>query len=122
MRFSSTAVSAVGRAAILAARTNTLEACSPHRQDVCATMGNTFGQLFRITTFGESHGAGIGVVIDGVPPSLPLSEAEIQVELDRRRPGQSNITTQRKETDKVDILSGVFEGMTTGVPLAMSIR
>ena len=84
--------------------------------------GNSFGNLFRITTFGESHGPAIGVIIDGVPPSLPLSESDIQVELDRRRPGQSNITTQRKESDKVEILSGVFEGMTTGVPLAMLIR
>ncbi len=84
--------------------------------------GNSFGKLFTITTFGESHGPAIGVVIDGVPPGLELSEADIQVELDRRRPGQSNITTQRKEADKVEILSGVFEGKTTGVPLAMLIR
>lgn len=84
--------------------------------------GNTFGHLFRITTFGESHGPAIGVVIDGVPPSLPLCEADIQVDLDRRRPGQSNITTQRKESDKVEVLSGVFDGMTTGAPLAMLIR
>ena len=84
--------------------------------------GNTYGQLFRVTTFGESHGAAIGCVIDGVPPKLALSEADIQVDLDRRRPGQSKITTQRKESDKVEILSGVFEGKTTGAPLAMLIR
>ena len=84
--------------------------------------GNTFGELFRITTFGESHGPAIGVIIDGVPPLLPLSEADIQKELDRRRPGQSKITTHRKEQDKAEILSGVFEGKTTGAPLAMIIR
>jgi chorismate synthase len=84
--------------------------------------GNTFGTLFRVTTFGESHGPAIGVVIDGVPPSLALTEADIQKDLDRRRPGQSKITTQRKESDKVEILSGVFEGKTTGTPLAMLIR
>ncbi len=84
--------------------------------------GNTFGQLFKITTFGESHGVAIGVVIDGVPPNLPLSESDIQPDLDRRRPGQSKITTQRKESDTVEILSGVFEGKTTGAPLAMLIR
>ncbi len=84
--------------------------------------GNSFGQLFKITTFGESHGPAIGVVIDGVPPKLPLSEADIQKDLDRRRPGQSKITTQRKEPDKAEILSGVFEGQTTGAPLAILIR
>ena len=84
--------------------------------------GNSFGQLFKITTFGESHGPAIGVVIDGVPPSLPLTEADIQVDLDRRRPGQSSITTQRKESDRAEILSGVFEGKTTGAPLAILIR
>jgi chorismate synthase len=84
--------------------------------------GNTFGQIFKVTTFGESHGPAIGVVIDGVPPGLELTEADIQFELDRRRPGQSKITTQRQETDKVEILSGVFEGKTTGTALAMIIR
>src|SRR3989338_1564461 len=84
--------------------------------------GNTFGQLFRVTTFGESHGPAIGVVIDGVPPQLPLSESDIQPDLDRRKPGQSKITTQRKESDIVEILSGVFEGKTTGAPLALLIR
>ncbi|MGE4170034.1 MAG: chorismate synthase [Candidatus Margulisiibacteriota bacterium] len=84
--------------------------------------GNSFGRLFKITTFGESHGPGIGVVIDGVPPLLDLSEADIQHDLDRRRPGQSSVTTPRKEADKVEILSGVFEGKTTGAPLALLIR
>lgn len=83
--------------------------------------GNSFGQLFKITTFGESHGAALGVVIDGVPPKLPLSETDIQKDLDRRKPGQSSITTQRKESDKAQILSGVFEGQTTGAPLAILI-
>lgn len=84
--------------------------------------GNSFGQLFKITTFGESHGPAIGVVIDGVPPLLDLNEADIQHDLDRRRPGQSKITTQRQEGDKAEILSGVFEGKTTGAPIAILIR
>jgi chorismate synthase len=85
-------------------------------------MGNTFGHLFRVTTFGESHGGGIGVVIDGCPPRLELSVDEIQVELDRRRPGQSKITTPRKEDDQCEILSGVFEGKTLGTPIALLVR
>src|SRR5438132_4244908 len=85
-------------------------------------MGNTFGQLFRVTTFGESHGGGIGVVIDGCPPKIDISEAEIQRELDRRRPGQSKLTTQRKEEDRCEILSGVFEGKTLGTPIALAVR
>ena len=85
-------------------------------------MGNTFGELFRVTTFGESHGGGVGVVIDGCPPSIELSEAEIQCELNRRRPGQSKITTQRKEEDQCEILSGVFEGKTLGTPIAILVR
>ena len=85
-------------------------------------MGNTFGQLFRITTFGESHGGGIGVIIDGCPPKIDISEAEIQQELDRRRPGQSKFTTQRKEEDRCEILSGVFEGKTLGTPIAILVR
>ncbi len=84
--------------------------------------GNSFGKIFKITTFGESHGPAIGVVIDGVPPRLPLTEADIQFELDRRRPGQSSITTQRNEPDSVEILSGVFEKQTTGTPIALLIR
>ena len=83
---------------------------------------NSFGQLFRITTFGESHGPALGVVIDGVPPNISLKESDIQRELDRRRPGQSKITTQRQEADTAEILSGVFEGKTTGTALAILIR
>jgi chorismate synthase len=85
-------------------------------------MGNTFGQLFRVTTFGESHGGGVGVVIDGCPPNIDISEADIQCELDRRRPGQSKITTQRKEEDRCEILSGVFEGKTLGTPIGILVR
>src|SRR5499433_831253 len=85
-------------------------------------MGNTFGQLFRVTTFGESHGGGIGVVIDGCPPRIEISEVEIQRELDRRRPGQSKLTTQRKEQDRCELLSGVFKGQTLGTPIAVLVR
>lgn len=81
--------------------------------------GNSFGQLFRITTFGESHGGCVGVVIDGCPPGLPLSESDIQPELDRRRPGQSALTSPRKEQDIIHILSGVFQGETTGTPIVL---
>jgi chorismate synthase len=84
-------------------------------------MGNSFGTLFRISTWGESHGGGIGVVIDGCPPRLPLTEADIQFELDRRRPGQSDITTPRKESDNATIVSGVYEGLTLGTPIAIYI-
>ena len=82
---------------------------------------NSFGHLFRVTTWGESHGPAIGCVVDGCPPRIPLSEADIQPWLDRRRPGQSRFTTQRQEPDEVRILSGVFEGQTTGTPIAMQI-
>lgn len=85
-------------------------------------MGNTFGQLFRITTWGESHGGGVGVVVDGCPPRLKLTEADIQPDLDRRRPGQSAIVTPRKETDTVQILSGTFEGQTLGTPISMWVK
>ncbi|MEA5498186.1 chorismate synthase [Limnoraphis robusta] len=85
-------------------------------------MGNSFGHLLRITTFGESHGGGVGVVIDGCPPRLKIDASEIQAELDRRRPGQSKITTPRKETDTCEILSGVFEGQTLGTPLTILVR
>lgn len=85
-------------------------------------MGNTFGHLFRITTFGESHGGGVGVVIDGCPPRLAITAEEIQAELDRRRPGQSRITTPRKESDRCEILSGVFEGQTLGTPISILVR
>jgi len=84
--------------------------------------GNAFGNLFKITTWGESHGPAIGVVIDGCPAGLRLTEREIQKELDRRKPGQSKITTERKEADKVQILSGVFEGITTGTPISLMVR
>jgi chorismate synthase len=85
-------------------------------------MANTFGHLFRITTWGESHGGGVGVVIDGCPPRLKLSEADIQPDLDRRRPGQSPLVSPRKESDTVQILSGVFEGRTLGTPISLWVR
>src|SRR5580658_7601469 len=84
--------------------------------------GNSFGTLFRFTTWGESHGPAIGCVIDGVPPRLALLEADIQVWLDKRKPGQSRFTTQRREPDTVKILSGVSEGLTTGTPIALQIE
>ncbi len=85
-------------------------------------MANTFGQLFRVTTWGESHGGGVGVVVDGCPPRLELTEADIQPDLDRRRPGQSHLVTPRQEADLVEILSGTFEGKTLGTPIAMWVR
>jgi len=84
--------------------------------------GNSFGELFRFTTWGESHGLAIGCVVDGVPSRIPLAEADIQHWLDRRRPGTSKFTTQRQEPDRVEILSGVFEGVTTGAPVSLLIR
>ncbi|HMR33987.1 MAG TPA: chorismate synthase [Geminicoccaceae bacterium] len=84
--------------------------------------GNSFGTQFRFTTFGESHGVAIGCVVDGCPPRIPLTEADIQPWLDRRRPGQSKFTTQRQEPDEVEILSGTFEGLTTGTPIGLLIR
>ena len=84
-------------------------------------MGNTFGHTFRVTTWGESHGEAVGVTIDGCPPRLPLVVGDIQKELDRRRPGQSEITSQRKEGDKAEILSGVFEGLTLGTPISIGV-
>ena len=83
---------------------------------------NTFGHLFRVTTWGESHGPALGCVVDGCPPGLSLSEADIQIWLDRRKPGQSRHVTQRREPDTVEILSGVFEGRTTGTPISLLIR
>ena len=80
--------------------------------------GNTIGEAFRLTTFGESHGPVLGCIIDGCPPGLTLSTADIQPDMDRRRPGQSRVTPQRREADEVDIVSGVLEGKTTGVPIA----
>ncbi len=81
--------------------------------------GSSFGKIFRISTFGESHGVGLGVIIDGCPAGLDFDEDFIQAELARRKPGQSRIVTQRKEEDGVQVLSGVFEGKTTGTPLAL---
>ena len=83
--------------------------------------GSSFGTIFRITTWGESHGKGIGVVVDGCPAGLALTEEDIQIYLDRRKPGQSKYTTMRKESDRVEILSGVFEGRTTGTPISMIV-
>src|SRR5476651_25294 len=85
-------------------------------------MPNSFGKLFTLTTWGESHGPAVGVVVDGCPPRLPLAAAEIQAELDRRRPGQSDIVTPRKEEDRVEILAGLFEGRTTGTPISLLVR
>jgi chorismate synthase len=85
-------------------------------------MASSFGQLFRITTWGESHGGGVGVVVDGCPPRLKLSEADIQPDLDRRRPGQSKIVTPRRESDTVQILSGTFDGKTLGTPICLWVK
>ena len=85
-------------------------------------MSSQLGQLFRVSTFGESHGGGVGVVIDGCPPLISLSEDDLQIELDRRRPGQSEVTTPRNEADKCEILSGTFEGKTLGSPIAVLVR
>lgn len=84
--------------------------------------GNSIGQFFRVTTFGESHGVALGCIIDGVPPGIPLTEADLQHDLDRRRPGTSRYTTQRREADEVKILSGVFEGVTTGTSIGLTIQ
>ena len=84
--------------------------------------GNSFGSSFIVTTFGESHGVALGCIVDGCPPGLELCEEDIQKELDKRKPGSSKYTTQRKEHDKVEILSGVFEGKTTGTPIGLLIR
>ena len=84
--------------------------------------GNTIGQLFRVTTCGESHGVGLMAIVDGVPPGLALTEEDLQIDLDRRKPGTSKFATQRKEPDQVEIISGVFEGKTTGTPIGLLIR
>ena len=84
--------------------------------------GNTFGKLFTLTTSGESHGAGYLAIIDGCPPGMALSEADIQVDLDRRKPAKSRHVTQRKESDSVEITSGIFEGVTTGTPIGLLMR
>ena len=84
--------------------------------------GNTIGKIFTVTTFGESHGKALGCIIDGCPPGLSISEEEIQNDLDLRKPGTNKYTTQRKEPDKVEILSGVFEGKTTGTPIGLLVK
>src|SRR5512140_902369 len=84
--------------------------------------GNTLGQLFTVTTFGESHGPAIGCIVDGCPPGMELSKEDVQLDLDRRKPGMNRFVTQRRESDTVEILSGVFEGKTTGTPIALLIR
>ena len=84
--------------------------------------GNSFGKLFTVTGFGESHGVALGCIVDGCPPGMPLTEADLQVDLDRRKPGKSRHTTQRRESDEVQILSGVFEGNTTGSPIGLIIH
>ena len=84
--------------------------------------GNTFGQAFAVTTFGESHGIAMGAIVDGCPPNLELSEADLMIDLNRRKPGRSQYTTQRSEEDQVEILSGVFEGKTTGTPIGLVIK
>ena len=84
--------------------------------------GSTYGTIFRISTWGESHGPSLGVVVDGCPAGLPLSAGDIQAYLDRRKPGRSKISTQRQESDEIEILSGIFEDKTTGAPIAMMIR
>lgn len=92
------------------------------KEAVVAVMGNTFGHSFTLTTFGESHGAAIGGVVDGMPAGIDIDMAFIQSELNRRRPGQSKITTARKEADQVELLSGVFEGKSTGCPIGFIVR
>ncbi|KAF5831626.1 chorismate synthase-domain-containing protein [Dunaliella salina] len=106
------------------AESRTVSTSSPHPfEDVSArASGSTYGTLFRVTTFGESHGRGVGCVVDGVPPRLPISQEEIQLELDRRRPGQSLITTPRKEEDTCEVLSGVGDGVSLGSPIAILVR
>ena len=84
--------------------------------------GSSLGNIFKITTWGESHGKALGVVVDGCPAGLELEESDIQAYLNRRKPGQSNITTSRKEADEVEILSGIFEGRTTGTPISLIVR
>lgn len=91
-------------------------------RDTRAQAGSTYGTCFRVTTFGESHGKGVGCVVDGVPPRLPVTEEEVQKELDRRRPGQNRLTTPRKEADQCEILSGVFNGLALGTPIAVVVR
>lgn len=92
------------------------------RHNVVMSSGNTFGKLFKISTFGESHGAGVGVIIDGCPSRIPITLSEIQEELDRRKPGQSRLTTPRDEDDRVEIMSGISDGVTLGTPISLIVR
>jgi len=92
------------------------------RGNIRMGLGNSFGKVFRISTFGESHGKGVGVIIDGCPPRIPLDEADIQIELDRRKPGQSRLTTPRDEEDIAEIYSGVSNGLTTGTPIGIIVK
>ena len=92
------------------------------RSSLTMGIGNSFGKLFRISTYGESHGKGVGVIVDGCPPRIPLSEADIQIELDRRKPGQSRLTTPRDEEDIVELLSGTVDGITSGTSIGLLVR
>src|SRR6202030_15087 len=105
--------------ALSPARHRALASVAAHALIDHSGMSSVFGVLFRITTWGESHGGGVGVVVDGCPPRIQLCEADIQPDLDRRRPGQSRIVSPRKEADRVQILSGTFEGKTLGTPISM---
>lgn len=110
--------------AFTGACTFVLDSCWVSRYNPCVlqTMSSTFGSIFNVSTWGESHGVGVGVVIDGCPAGVPISAEQIQAELDRRRPGQSDIVTPRNEEDRVEILSGVLDGITLGTPIALSVR
>jgi len=118
-----TADHSLALAAAKTGRTASLDACLPVADKPrCRVVPNSFGKLFTVTTWGESHGGAVGVVVDGCPPRLPLEAREIQAELDRRRPGQSELVTPRQEEDAVEILSGIFEGRTTGTPISLVVR
>lgn len=92
------------------------------QRQLVMSSGNSFGKMFKITTYGESHGAAVGVIVDGCPPRIPISLEEMQLELDRRKPGQSRLTTPRNEEDKVEILSGIVDGYTIGSPISLLVR
>src|ERR1700693_3783753 len=108
--------------ALSPARHRALASVAAHALIDHSGMSSVFGVLFRVTTWGEFHGGGVGVVVDGCPPRIALTEADIQVDLDRRRPGQSKIVPPRKETDTAQILSGAFEGQTLGTPISIWVR
>lgn len=99
----------------------TFSAALSHKR-ITMSSGNTFGRMFKVTTFGESHGPYVGAVVDGCPPRMPISEQYIQEELNRRKPGQSSITTSRNEEDRVEIVSGVYNGLTTGAPICFLVK